>query len=120
MADSTALKFLTDHAFKIVALVTTLLVTVTGGIATAFILGAAAWAWSMNDDNVQIKVNMSSMAEDLKEVRVALDELNSIEKRVTHIETTRFSDKDAEHISRQLNSQEQRIRELEFILKKVE
>lgn len=113
---STAAKFLTDNAFKLFALFVTLSFTVVGGVLTAFTIGATAWAWNMNEDNAAIKVSLSRMSDDVKELSVSLRSLTSLEKRLTYVETTRFTAAQAAIVSDKLADHEKRIRECEFIL----
>ena len=82
---------------------------IAAGIATAFLLGAGAWAVQMDRQSVRIGYALEQIQNQLKEQNGRLGELNQLEKRVTRIEDNRFTERDAEKI---------RLRSVEMVLRK--
>lgn len=117
---NSAVKFLTDNAFKIFGLFIATVFSITAGLLTAFAVGATAWAWNVSTENAHMQTSLKNIEAEMGKMNRRLEAVPVLDKRLTYIETTRFTDVDAEKIKNQLSELDKRVREVEYILKKAE
>ena len=90
---------------------------IAAGVTCALVLGALGWMVQMDRSNTKITVQLESIEKSLLKVTEKLTTLNQIEKRVTLIETTRFTEQDAKELSNKCDRLESRITALEMLCK---
>lgn len=88
--------------------------TVSAGIITAVVLGAGAWAVAQDRQSTRINMGLEVIQGQLDRQSLQLTELNLIEKRVTRIEDSRFTDEDADIITKRYEDLRLRVSALEL------
>jgi hypothetical protein len=86
---------------------------VASGAGLALVVAAIGWAVNVDRTQQQTLHEMSTQTAKLVEISRQLETMNTLDKRVAHIESTRFTRERGEELERRLIVLESQVAELE-------
>ena len=86
---------------------------ILAALVTAGMIGGFGWAMSMQQQMQHLAFSMTAIQKELEYRNEKLGELRELEKRVTRIEDTRFTEADAEKLQASIEELRMRVRVVE-------